>query len=70
MIIVMGRLHFANYFVPLIYNGKLLQSALKAGQTVLIAFSKSSAAVFLFSISTKDWIHFIKSNILLSTQTR
>lgn len=28
--IVMDCLHFANYFVLLIYNSKLLQSALKA----------------------------------------
>lgn len=45
MMIVMDCLHFANYFVPLIYNGELSQSALK-GRRRLIAFAKSMAGVF------------------------
>lgn len=45
MMIVMDCLHFANYFVPLIYNSELLQSAVKARQK-LIAFAKSIAALF------------------------
>lgn len=47
MMIVMGCLHFANYFVPLIYNRALLQSAVKARQKLLIGFVKSIAAVFI-----------------------
>lgn len=78
MMIVMDCLHFANYFVPLIYNGELSQSALK-GRHQLIAFAKSMAGHFFvvlsffsplsFCGSTKDWIRFNNSDTFLSKQT-
>lgn len=75
----MDCLHFANYFVPLIYNSKLSQSALK-GRRQLIAFAKSMAGHFLvvlcfvffplsFCGSTQDWICFNNSDTFLSKQT-
>lgn len=42
----MDCLHFTNYFVPLIYNSELLQSALRTRQKLLIGFVKSMARLF------------------------
>lgn len=79
MMIIMDCLHFANYFVPLIYNSELSQSAVRAKQQntnwiykihrcffFLSPSSSCSSFSFLFSRSTKDWIRFIKSDTLYS----
>lgn len=82
VMIIMDCLHFANYFVPLIHNGELSQSALK-GRRRLIAFAKSMAGLFFllllcflffffplsFCGSIKDWIRFNNSDTFLSKQT-
>lgn len=67
MMIVMDCLHFANYFVPLIYNSKLLQSAVRARQKLLIGFVKSIAAVSILQKHKRlDSLHQVR-HITLST---
>lgn len=62
----MDCLHFSNYFVLLICNSKLLQSAVKARQKLLIAFAKSIVGFILQKHKRLDSLHQV-GHITLNT---